>query len=106
MALSVQLTDSSVVVLLYCHRSTLHSLYNCQIPHQGVGEVSPMESIALSQQFSSSQVFFTLGEVSIALLLLLLLTALQLYTLSNSVLCSKQRGAELNLQPSYGPSLT
>ena len=78
MALSVQLTDSSVVVLLYCcQRSTLHSLYNCQIPHQGVGEVPPMESIALSQQFSSCQVFFTLGEVSIALLLLLL-TALQL----------------------------
>ena len=84
MALSVQLTDSSVVVLLHCHRSTLHSLYNCQIPHQGVGEVSPMESIALSQQFSSSQVFFTLGEVSIALLLLLL-TALQL---PSPTLCS------------------
>ena len=84
MALSVQLTDSSVVVLLYCHRSTLHSLYNCQIPHQGVGEVSPMESIALSQQLSSSQVFFTLGEVSIALLLLLL-TALQL---PSPTLCS------------------
>ena len=89
MALSVQLTDSSVVVLLHCcHRSTLHSLYNCQIPHQGVGEVSPMESIALSQQFSSSQAFFTLGEVSIALLLLLL-TALQL---PNSVLCVASRG--------------
>ena len=82
MALSVQLTDSSVVVLLHCHRSTLHSLYNCQIPHQGVGEVSPMESIALSQQFSSSQVFFTLGEVSIALPLL---TALQL---PSPTLCS------------------
>ena len=85
MALSVQLTDSSVVVLLNCcHRSTLHSLYNCQIPHQGVGEVSSMESIALSQQFSSSQAFFTLGEVSIALLLLLL-TALQL---PSPTLCS------------------
>ena len=42
----------------------LSALYNCQIPHQGVGEVSLMESLALLLSSSSS------SSSSIALLLL------------------------------------